>query len=66
MNVGKTGYFAVGLYWAYSDPGRPKIRLNNKVKNCFFIIRAICAAYSSRIEIEQFHGFTAVDLDIEH
>ena len=31
MNVGKTGYFAVGLYWAYSDPGRPKIRLNNKL-----------------------------------
>lgn len=33
MNEGKTRYFAGGLYWGYCDPGRPKIRFNNKVKN---------------------------------
>lgn len=33
MNEGKARYFAGGLYWGYCDPGRPKIRFNNKVKN---------------------------------
>lgn len=33
MNEGKARYFAGGLYWGYRDPGRPKIRFNNKVKN---------------------------------
>ncbi|CAL7941278.1 unnamed protein product [Xylocopa violacea] len=31
MNAGKARYFAGGLNWGYCDPGRPKIRPNNKV-----------------------------------
>lgn len=37
MNEDKARYFAVGLYWGYPDPGRPKIRLNNKVTNVFYL-----------------------------